>query len=245
MASNMKKPMGLTILRKRDLPKMLWPMSIEDMHGVGPKTADKMHQLNIRTIGELAHADLNMVKRGFGQQGEKLHNRANGLDLRPVDPKAESVYKSMSQSTTLPTDLTQLNEARPHFKRFSEKLMDKLGQQRKVAYQIQVQIRYSNWEQVTRMKTFTHPIPDSRELETAAMDLFGEHWTGRPVRLLGLAVQQLEDKTNLSKQLDLFNYEKEAQKEPLYKVMDALEIRFGQGLIQFGPKESTQSEEET
>jgi DNA polymerase-4 len=245
MASNMKKPMGLTILRKRDLPKLLWPLPIEEMHGVGPKTAEKMHSLTIQTIGDLAKIDPSMVKGLLGQQGEKLHNRANGTDSRPVDPKAESVYKSMSQSTTLPTDLTQLNEARPHFKRFSEKLMDKLHQQRKVAYQIQVQIRYSNWEQVTRMKTFTLPIPNSRELETAAMELFGDHWSGRPVRLLGLAVQQLEDKTNQSKQLDLFNFEKEAQKEPLYKVMDALERRFGQGLIHFGPKESTQSEEET
>ena len=245
MASNMKKPMGLTILRKRDLSKLLWPMPIEEMHGVGPKTAEKMHQLNIQTIGDLAKTDPSIIKRTFGQQGEKLHNRANGMDSRPVDPKAESVYKSMSQSTTLPVDLTQLNEARPHFRRFSETLVDKLSQQRKVAYQIQVQIRYSNWEQVTRMKTFTDPIPNSRELETVAMALFSEHWTGRPVRLLGLAVQQLEDQTNQSKQLDLFNFEKEAQKEPLYKVMDALEGRFGKGLIQFGAKGSSQPKEES
>jgi DNA polymerase-4 len=245
MASNMKKPMGLTILRKRELPQLLWPLPIEEMHGVGPKTAEKLYQLNIHTIGDLARSDSSQIKNGLGQQGEKLHQRANGCDSRPVDPKAESVYKSMSQSTTLPADLTQLNEARPHFKRFSKKLMDKLSQQGKVAYQIQVQIRYSNWEQVTRMKTFTEPIPGPRELETAAIALFSDHWTGRPVRLLGLSVQQLEDKLTQSKQLDLFSFEKEAQKEPLYKVMDALKTRYGQGLIQFGVKETPQPEEET
>lgn len=235
MASNMKKPMGMTVLRKRDLSKILWPMSVRDMHGVGPKTAEKLQSIKILTIGDLAQTDPFQLKQRLGQHGEKLYERANGIDLRPVDPEAESVYKSMSQSSTLPEDLTRLNEARPLFKRFAEKLSGKLKEKRSVAYQVQLQIRYSNWEQVTRMKTLETPIDSANELEALAMELFEINWTGRPVRLLGLGIQRFENKARISKQLDLFTYEKEAEKEPLYNTLDSLKRKFGEQIIQFGP----------
>src|SRR5699024_7089014 len=56
-ASDMKKPLGITILRKRDLPTKLWPLRVGEMHGVGEKTEEKLNDLNIYTIGDLANAD--------------------------------------------------------------------------------------------------------------------------------------------------------------------------------------------
>ncbi len=238
MASNMKKPMGLTILRKRDVPSVLWPLNIGAMHGVGPKTAEKFERVGIHTIGDLAKAEEGRVKRLLGQHGEKLYLRANGQDLRPVDPKQESVYKSMSQSTTFPVDLTQLSEARPVFKKFSETLSKKLKMVHYTAYQIQVQIRYSNWTQVTRMKTLDQPTDEANQIERVAMSLFEEHWSGKPVRLLGLGVQKFETKKQVSKQLDLFTFQEEAKKEPLYEVMESIQTRFGKELLTFGSETS-------
>lgn len=239
MASNMKKPMGLSILRKRDIPHKLWPMTIRDMHGVGPKTAEKLNRMGIQTIGDLAAHDRLLLKQMLGQHGEKLYERANGLDSREVDPESDSVYKSMSQSSTFPSDLTQLVEARPYFRRFSETLVKKLQQSKNVAYQVQIQIRYSNWEQVSRMKTVDTSIESDEALYVLAMELFEQHWTGRPVRLLGLSVGRLTPKKENSKQLDLFTYEQEAKKEPLYQVLDSLKERYGDDKIQLGPDQSS------
>src|SRR5699024_8894937 len=102
----MKKPLGITILRIRDLPKKLWPVRVEDMYGVGEKTANKLHKINIQTIGDLAKADEYTLSQFLGINGEKLKKRANGVDSRKVDPDAVNEFKSIGNSQTLPKDTT-------------------------------------------------------------------------------------------------------------------------------------------
>src|SRR5690625_837416 len=81
-ASDMKKPLGITILRIRELSKELWPLPIEKMYGVGEKTANKLHKIKIETIGDLAKADVYALTQLLGINGERLKNRANGIDTR-------------------------------------------------------------------------------------------------------------------------------------------------------------------
>ena len=67
-ASDMKKPMGITVLRKRDVPNVLWQLDVIDMHGIGSSTADKLYSLNIKTIGDLAHADEHKIRSSIRQE---------------------------------------------------------------------------------------------------------------------------------------------------------------------------------
>src|SRR5690625_5444325 len=106
MASDMQKPAGLTVLRKRDLSHKLWPLSIEEMHGIGEKTAEKLRAIDVTTIGELVQADGYQLKHILGINGERLKNRANGIDTRPVDPDAINEFKSIGSSQTLAEDTT-------------------------------------------------------------------------------------------------------------------------------------------
>src|SRR5699024_1072614 len=106
MASDMKKPLGITILRKRDLPQKLWPLPVDKMYGVGSKTAEKLRAINIKSIGDLAKADAYEVKHVLGINVERLKNRANCIDPRPVDPDAVHDFKSIGSSETLPYDTT-------------------------------------------------------------------------------------------------------------------------------------------
>src|SRR4051794_8316975 len=110
MASDMKKPMGITILRKRDIPKVLWPMNTNEMHGVGKKTAEKLQTIGIYTIGELAKGNEIQLKTLLGINGIRLKERANGIDYRPVDPEAIEEFKSIGNSTTLPRDVSNQQE---------------------------------------------------------------------------------------------------------------------------------------
>ncbi len=105
MASDMKKPLGITILRKRDVPQVLWPMKAEEMHGIGLKTAEKLASIGIQTIGDLAVADDFQLRKVLGINGTRLKERANGKDERPVDPDSVFDYKSVGNSTTLPHEI--------------------------------------------------------------------------------------------------------------------------------------------
>lgn len=234
MASDMKKPLGITVLRKRDVPKKLWPLPIADMHGVGAKTAEKLTAIGIRTIGDLAAADKAQIAALLGQYGEMLHERANGRDARPVDPEAEAVFKSISQSTTLPEDIVSEEEARRVFQRLAVRLSERLKKKRSVAYQAAITIRYANWQTTSHGKTVHQPLQSPQELAAIAVRLFAEHWDGRPIRLLGISVQSLGDAARATKQLDLFTYQTDAKEEPLLEAMQRLEAKYGTPVVQKG-----------
>ncbi|MFC4617918.1 DNA polymerase IV [Camelliibacillus cellulosilyticus] len=244
MASDMKKPMGLTVLRKRDLPTKLWPLPVGDMHGVGAKTAEKLNTMGVYTIGDLVQYPKVALMAALGQHGEKLHDRASGLDDRPVDPEAEATFKSMSQSTTLPRDAQSEDEARGVFKRLAARLAQKLKEKKSVAYQIAITIRYSDWQTITRAKTIRQPIQTEVEIFDNVMRLFHDHWDGRPIRLLGVGAQNLEDASMASKQLDLFTYEQDAKQEPLYEAIQRLEKKYGSTVVQKGADRLNHNQDE-
>ena len=76
IASDMKKPMGITVLRKRDIPLKLWPLEVGEMHGIGKKTAEKLNSIGIATIGDLAKAHDVTLRQVLGINGLKLKERA-------------------------------------------------------------------------------------------------------------------------------------------------------------------------
>ena len=105
MASDMKKPNGITVLRKRDLPQLLWPRPIEEMFGVGKASAPKLKQLGIQTIGDLVHFhEVERLEWLFGSQALKWIEHARGEDLSIVDPQRYEVPSSIGHSTTFSKD---------------------------------------------------------------------------------------------------------------------------------------------
>ncbi|GGE37765.1 DNA polymerase IV 1 [Pullulanibacillus camelliae] len=234
MASDMKKPMGITILRKREMHKTLWPLPVSEMHGVGKKTAEKLVNIGIKTIGDIAHYPKAAFVEQFGKYGERLHERANGYDPREVDPEAESEFKSISQSTTLPRDIQDEEEARLVLHRLAYRLSRKLKEKRSLAYQLSIAIRYSDWKNISRAKTVQQPLQTTEDIAQLAFQIFSTHWNGEPIRLLGITVQALEPVTKASKQLDLFTYEQDASKEPLFNVLQDLEDKYGSSVVRLG-----------
>ncbi|WP_101844178.1 DNA polymerase IV [Halobacillus sp. Marseille-P3879] len=227
MASDMKKPMGITVLRKRDLPERLWVLPIENMYGVGEKTAEKLRKIRVNTIGDLAGHSPVELKQLLGVNGERLLNRANGIDERPVDPDAVHEFKSIGTSTTLAEDTTEDNEIRRVFRRLTNKVELRMRNKSVVAKNVQITIRYHDRKTITRSKQQLEYIGSSDELFYIAMQLFDEHWNQKPVRLLGVTVQELAEKSEATQQLDLFSFEQYASKEKLYKVMESLTEKYG------------------
>lgn len=228
MASDMKKPLGITILRIRDLQQTLWPLSVEEMYGVGSKTAEKLHLIDVKTIGDLAQRDVYDLTQLLGINGERLKNRANGIDPRLVDPDAASEFKSIGSSRTLPGDTTNEIEIYQLMKSLAQNVEQRMKRREAVGLSVQIMIRYHDLKTVTRSQKLPRYIDKQEDILEIAQDLFETHWNEEPIRLLGITMQDLEGKQNIAQQLDLFTYEREIEKMKLQSTVEKLSKKYGE-----------------
>ncbi|MBM7607305.1 DNA polymerase-4 [Lysinibacillus composti] len=233
-ASDMKKPMGITILRKRDIPIKIWPLPVIEMHGVGESTAKKLASLNINLIGDLAKADEHVLRNSLGKNGVRLRARANGEDSREVNPDAIYDTKSVGNSTTLPYDATDLEEIEMTFGKLAIKVAERLEAKKLSGSTISIQIRDADWQNHSRSKTFQNPIYHKEVIYDEALKLFHKSWNGNPIRLLGITVSNVIDRKQTVEQLSIFNFEEHAKQEPIYELIDEIERKFGKGAIKKG-----------
>lgn len=236
MASNMKKPLGITILRKRDIPNTLWPLPVHEMHGVGEKTAEKFNTIGIHTIYDLAHANEVQVKNLLGISGERLIQKANGVDNREVNPNAIYDFKSIGNSTTLAKNTTKENEIREVLKKLCQSVSIRMKRKEVLATKVLVTIRYGNLKTITRSKKLQNPIGEEEDLLQEAEDLFFSHWNEEPIRLLGVTGQELVEKDDAVKQLDLFSFEQDAKDQPILSIIDQINQKYGEQLLKKGMK---------
>lgn len=232
MASDMKKPLGITILRKRDLPERLWPLSVTEMHGVGKKTAEKLASIDVKTIRDLAYSDVYQLKILLGINGERLKNRANGIDPRVVDPDAINDFKSIGSSQTLPYDTTNEGEIFPLIDRLADNVEKRLARKLVAGCTIQLMIRYDDRKTITRSRKLAIYIHQKADIARFANQLWRENWDGKPIRLLGVTIQDLLERQNIGEQLDLFTYEKKEQKDKLNQVIKGLSEKYGKNPFQ-------------
>ncbi|MCL1631894.1 DNA polymerase IV [Sporolactobacillus sp. CPB3-1] len=231
MASNIKKPLGITVIRKRELAQCLWLLPIGKMHGVGPKTEQKFISFGIRTIGDLARQDQAFIGQQFGTNGRRLFAFANGCDDRPVDPEAWDRYKSIGHSMTLPRDTHEMKEILSTFHQLAAKLAAQLKKEHVVSYELIVVIRYHDLHTVTRHQKTVQPLQSPADIERFSLSVFQKNWHGEDIRLLGVTLTSFQSMSDSTKQLDLFSYQRDAQNEPLIDLMNKINEQFGNGTI--------------
>src|SRR5699024_4214300 len=227
MASDMKKPLGITILRIRDLEHVLWPLPVNEMYGVGQKTAEKLNLIDVKTIGDLAKKDVYDLTQLLGINGERLKNRANGVDPRPVDPDAVNEFKSIGSSQTLPNDTTNEQEIIELMHKLSKNVEQRMKRRDAVGLSVQIMIRYHDRKTVTRSQKLPRYIDEQEDIFQMEYDLFQCNWNNELIRLLGITMQDLEVKQNIAQQLDLFTYEKEIEKMKLQSTINKLTKKYG------------------
>jgi len=230
MASDMKKPNGITVLRIRDFPKHFWDKPTRELYGVGKRLSERLESLGIKTIGQLAKADEQLLIKEFGVLGPQLVAKANGIDNAPVIADVEK-SKSIGNTTTLPKDILALEEARQVFINLVDQVTRRLRKQSMVTKTIQITIRYSDRKTITRSTTFDQPTENSSDIYQTAVKLFTDYWSRKPVRLLGVTLQNLIPKEEATLQLDLFNYEQQFKNESLNKTVDQLRDKYGENAL--------------
>lgn len=217
MASDMKKPMGITVLRIRDVPEKMWPLPIKEMQGIGKRTVPLMEDLNIHTIKDLAtYQDLNALKPVLGKNIESMIKRANGYDDRTLMTDYDS--KSMGISETLLEDVTDYDELRGLIRTLCRRLSKRLKEAHKAGYHISMRICYYDFRNANKSKKLSAPIWTSDDLFVQAMILFDSSYEEEEaVRLIGISVSDFASEEFLTKQVSLFDApEEESTSEILH-----------------------------
>jgi len=232
LASDLEKPDGLTVIGPDDIDRMLPPLPVERLWGVGRVTAERLHNQGIRTIGDLRSWSRTDLEREFGRSGEHFYRLARGLDRRAVVPDTRA--KSLSQERTFAVDVEVPEHVRDVLRGQVEHVARRVRRGGFKGRTVSLKIRYGEFETITRSATLKQPSDVTAQFMEAALRLF-DRWarrTYRPVRLIGMGVSGLEEPAE--EQLGLFPDPALKRNRNLDKALDAIQDRFGGTAIQRG-----------
>ncbi len=208
MASDMKKPFGITVLRKRDIPGMLWPLKIGDMYGVGKKTAIFFMDIGIHTIGDFVHYnDQAYLKSKLGKMYDVLIKWANGNDESIVHTESSDA-KSVGNSRTFSHDTTDYQEIKEMFSKLAKSVSRRAQRDELFGVTISITIRYYDFRNSNRSLSIDDPTNDYEIIFMNAMRMFDQNYQeGRPIRLLGVTLHNVAKIDSFAKQLSIFDRE--------------------------------------
>lgn len=235
LASDLEKPDGLVAVAPGNEKPFLAPLPVERLWGVGEKTAQRLHGLGLRTIGELAELPLALLERHLGQaHAAHLHRLANGLDRRPVQPG--SGRKQVGRETTFMTDTDDRDFVRRTLLALTEQVAARLRRRRLAAHTVTVKLRLAPFDTYTKRRTVESSLSTTDTIYPVARELFAAADPGdRPVRLIGISVSGLHQHEPPS-QLGLFQEDsrRDANAHRVAEALDAISERFGRDALKRG-----------
>ncbi|HEX9029046.1 MAG TPA: hypothetical protein VF823_07720, partial [Anaerolineales bacterium] len=181
---------ALTVVPFGREAEFLAPLPVDMLWGVGPKTAERLEELGIRTIGDLASwSELDLTGR-FGKTGRELSRHARGLDSSPVVTEHET--KSISQEVTFTRDTRDESELRRTLGKMASEVAEELVAHQASARTVKIKLRWPDFTTLTRQATLVEPTDQAKVICNAAVELFEKVWQpGKAVRLLGVGVSGL------------------------------------------------------
>lgn len=232
LGSDLKKPDAVTVIKKDDFKEIVWPLSTDAIIGIGSKTKKKLMYMNINTLGELAKADVNLLKRKLGIRGLYLWQYANGYDSSEVcDYYHRDKIKSISRGVTTKADLNSYDEVKKIFEELAIEVSKKLIEEDLKAGGVKITIRDKNLDYVSFQKVFTETSISALRLNDKAMELFKERYDFKEaIRSLTISAINLTRNTK-TEQLSLFAPKKVIKDDRLEKVFNEIRKKFGSDKI--------------
>jgi nucleotidyltransferase/DNA polymerase involved in DNA repair len=190
IASDLDKPDGLRMLQREEMLAAVGSRPASLLPGVGPKTAQRLARMGIRTVAELAGSDPAALEGAFGPNlGQALRERANGHDDRPV--VTERAAKSESRETTFAADVSDPDVLRGTLERLAASVCRGLAEGGYEGRTVTMKIRLRPFRTHTRSRTLEEATSDPILVRRVALDLLAEFSPQDPVRLLGVGVAGL------------------------------------------------------
>ena len=228
LASDMDKPDGLTIIRPEDVDRILPPLPVTKLFGIGKATAARLVKIGIRTVSDLRQKPVEWLQKHLGSEAQWYATLARGIDDRPVTPDREA--KSIGHEQTFEVDVAEPDDIRRVLFDQVEQVARRLRKHGLTARGVALKIRFGDFETISRSTTLTSPTDITMELWQAARGLF-DKWPFRPVRLIGMTAERLTAEKGPT---TLFpDPEKERQKK-LDSVTDRINEKYGKRTIQRG-----------
>jgi len=223
LASDMKKPDGLVIIKEEDVEGVLRDLPVGELWGIGPRLTSHLALLGVRTCGELAAAPASVLRERFGIIGERLKLMGSGLDDSPVVAAGdEQEARSVGHSTTLASDISDREDIKRHLLKLSEMVASRARRHRLKGRKVTLTVRYADFETFTRQKSMSYPVNDTKVIYTAAVSILGSIRLKTSVRLLGVSISDL---TKDLRQMELFDGQK--KRADLLETLDFINGRYG------------------
>ena len=223
MGSDYKKPMGITIIHRKDIARILYPLPIESFFGIGKKTAPKLRKMGINTIGDLAkliNEDDPEIKKEFGRFYYGIKDWINGygsdeVETEPWDPK------SIGNSTTFKFDTNNFEEIKEYVRELSKEVSERAKEANKVGYSVQLVLKDDDFKVINRSKKLNKPTNDFIEIFDIATQLLEANLGDKMIRLAGVTLQNLIDPSEVVIQMSIFDNYDEIKEECATKLLIA------------------------
>jgi len=226
MASNIKKPEGITHITGSNLSALFDHLEIEKIPGLGKKAALKLHMINVFTIKELKKLSLKKLNELFGINGTYFYNASRGIG------SSELIFsndvKSISNEITLKYDTMDQNIIKKIMLKLSDQVASRLRMDKLKGKTIKIKLRYYDFKTISKQLTLVEFINTADDLYRIGLDLIDD-MISRPIRLIGVGVSSLIHENN--EQLSLFKNNKKLEFE---KNIDVINKKFGSKTIKRG-----------
>lgn len=233
MASDFEKPDKIHTLFPSEIEKKMWHLPVRTLFFTGRAAAQKLNQLGIYTIGDIAKSNPDFLKAHLNSQGVTLWNYANGRDNSPVKESPDAP-KGYGNSTTLSKDLTSLSEAKPVLLELCETVTKRLREDQVYAQVIEIELKDSHFRRKSHQTVLDYSTNTTDDFYQISVKLFKELWDGTPIRLLGVRGGKLTlDKIE---QIQLFtetasSHEKREKMSKLDAALDSIQKKHGKNSI--------------
>lgn len=217
MAAEIDKPDGLMVLGKEDVPRIMWPLPIRKLYGVGPKTAENLRTLGVLTIGDLARMPDSLVKSSLGKYGFYLRDSARGEGSTQVNPEPRQP-KSIGQQATLPKDIYSAEGVRTILLKQAQDVCRRLRRHEMACTVVRVGIKDRYFHYYTRQRKLHEPTSDAALIHHTAMGLVEAHFPPDGIRMIGLTAAGLV----------------KGQPDTIGDLIDMMEEKFGRGSLTLG-----------
>lgn len=237
MGSEYKKPDATTVITRDNYKQILWTQNVEDMFFVGKATAIKLHEIGIKTIGDMAQTPRNTLVSILGKHGGVLYDYANGLENSPVNHYSHrEPIKSVGNGITFKRNLNSLDDIKTALSSLSDTVASRLRKYALKCNGLKVDIKDPSFKTISRQRQLDVPTNSTSEIYHAALSILTSCWNPiNSIRLITITAINLQDE-GISTQLSMFAESQENQEKSsqIDSAMDKIRDKYGKGAITFG-----------
>lgn len=219
MASDMKKPLGITVLRKREVKELLYPLSVKEIFGIGKKTYPTLINNGIETIGDfMDEKNKELVINLVGVNSYNYvvsHVLGNSSNI--VDPNRYSNSESISTSVTYDRIIEGETEVLYEMRKLTREVINRINEKNYCGKTITITLRNTDFKTITRSKTVDDYLYEYNDVFEIVTELVESNYKNEPLRLLGVGISQLVDKNNIPKEYNLFTISDKDTKDYVVK----------------------------